>query len=171
MNSEVLAEVLSALNDMRIEYRLIDHPPVMTMAECAEIEKGLGALMPKNLFLTPRNKSRVYLCLTHPGAQFRTADISRQIGSSRLSFADEDMLIKHMRTKPGAISPMGLIFDAGQEVGLLVDRSLMAAPRLGFHPCVNTASLAMRADDFFDIFLPRTGHAPEWVSFDGHESE
>ena len=36
-------------------------------------------------------------------------------------------------------------------------------PELGFHPCDNTQSLAIGTEDFFEKFLPATGHVPEFV--------
>ena len=75
------------------------------MADCAAVDARLGALTVKNIFLTTKNRKRCYLCLTRPDARFHTADISRQIGSSRLSFAPEEMLFERLRCHGGSASP------------------------------------------------------------------
>jgi Ala-tRNA(Pro) deacylase len=113
--------------------------------------------------------SAFYLCLMSPDAGFRTADISKKIGSSRLSFAPEDQLMRLMRTASGAISPFGLLFDEKREVRLIVDERLQGEGRLAFHPCVNTATIAIDMNDFKDKFLPFTGHSPAWV--DAHAGQ
>ena len=41
--------------------------------------------------------------------------------------------------------------------------ALLAETELAFHPCDNTQTLAMGAQDFFDVFLPAVGHAPRFV--------
>ena len=151
------------LNDLGIAFRRAEHPPAFTMEDCARVDEMLQALTVKNIFLTTKNGKRFYLCLTRPEARFRTADISKQAGSSRLSFAPEERLIELLHAHAGSASPLGLIFESARGVGLLVDAALRDAPTLVFHPCDNTKSLAMASADFFDVFLPAVGVVPQWV--------
>ena len=162
MNGDVSA-VFAFLDALGIAYRQAAHPPAHTMEDCADVDALLCAMTVKNIFLTTKNGRRFYLCLTRPGARFRTADISKQAGSSRLSFAPEATLIERLHCRAGSASPMGLIFDSAREVGLIVDRALRAQPALAFHACDNTRSLAMSAEDFFETFLPAVGVMPLWV--------
>ena len=158
--NDAAREVLKALDGMGIAYRLSEHAPTATMEACAEIDWALHAMTAKNIFLTTKNGRRFYLCLTRPEARFRTADISKQAGSSRLSFAPEDALYDRLRCRPGAASPLGLIFDPDHTVTLLVDSALRGAPTLSFHPCDNTLTLAMTNEDFFTTFLTAVGVEP-----------
>ena len=162
MNVEA-ERVLSFLDALGIRYRISEHAPTATMAACAEIDGELHALTPKNIFLTTKNGRRFYLCLTRPEARFRTADISRQAGSSRLSFAPEDRLYDLLKCHPGAASPLGLIFDRDHAVSLLIDSALLDTPSLAFHPCDNTLTLAMSGADFFDQYLPAVEAVPVYV--------
>ena len=165
----VKQDVLAALQGLGIAYDLFQHAPVHTMEDCKAAEAALGGVMPKNLFLTPRNHAAHYLLVARPEAPFRTALVSRQLGASRLSFATAEELMDMLRTLPGAISPMGLVFDREQKVRLAVDRTLRKEPRLLFHPCVNTATLAMSGRDFFETFLPALGREPVFVDMQGEE--
>ena len=159
----VSREVFELISAMGIGYQYFEHPPVRTMEDCKASEQALNAVMPKNIFLCPRNQSAFYLLLTRPDAKYRTADISKQLGVSRLSFGPSDKLYEYLQTLPGAISPMGLLFDEEKKVTLAVDSALRDAPRLAFHPCVNTMSLAMSGKEFFEIFLPALGIEPIFV--------
>lgn len=161
--TEPAAAILAFLDGLGIACRRIDHAPAFTMRDCAENDRRLHALTPKNIFLTTKNRKRCYLCLTRPNARFRTADISKQAGSPRLSFAPEEMLLDRLRAHAGSASPLGLIFPQAEGVGLLVDAALREAPALAFHPCDNTHTVAMAAGDFFDRFLPAVGVAPQFV--------
>lgn len=156
--------VYDALRDMGIAYDVIQHAPAFSMEECAWVMEPLNATCVKNIFLCPRNQSSFYLLMTRPEAKLKTSDISKQAGASRLAFAPEEKLMEYLHERPGAISPMGLIFDGAREVRVLVDDALREAPRLAFHPCVNTASLAMSNADFFDGFLRRLGYEPVFVT-------
>ncbi len=162
MNS-VARNVFQKLGEMGIAAPFVEHPPAHTMEDCRGAEAALHAVMPKNIFLTPRNRSAFYLLITRPDARFRTADISKQLGVSRLSFAAEDDLLRMLNTYPGAITPMGLLFDAAHAVNVAIDSGLKSAPVLAFHPCDNEASLALTNDDFFGKFLPALGCAPAYV--------
>lgn len=152
--------VFAFLDRLGIAYRRVRHAPAFTMADCAGVDAGLGALTVKNIFLTTKNLKNCYLCITCPRARFHTADISRQIGSSRLSFAPEAMLFEKLRCHGGSASPMGLIFPEAAGVGLVVDGALREVPVVAFHPCDNTQTLAMAEEDFFGRFLPALGITP-----------
>ncbi|MBR0367917.1 MAG: prolyl-tRNA synthetase associated domain-containing protein [Clostridia bacterium] len=159
--SDTVSEVLDKLDALGIPYRLAEHPPADTMEACAAVDRRLGALTPKNIFLTTKNGRRFCLCLTRPDARFRTADISKQAGFSRLSFAPEEKLYALLRCRGGSASPLGLMFT--DAVTLLVDSALRDQPALGFHPCDNTRTVAMAGGDFFDVFLPAVGVKPVFV--------
>ncbi|MGI6237571.1 MAG: prolyl-tRNA synthetase associated domain-containing protein [Candidatus Excrementavichristensenella sp.] len=156
-------EILRKLKELGIPFTLVCHPLAQTMEDLKGVEQELGALIPKNLFLTPRNRSALYLCLVRPDYPFRTADISKQIGSSRLSFGTPEQMEAALHTHPGAVSPLGLLFESAREVRLVVDRRLLSEPFLGFHPNDNNKTLSMRTEDFFHRFLPATGHPVTWV--------
>lgn len=158
-------DILSYLDGIGVAYDLVEHPPVHTIEDCAWAQEKLNCVVPKNLFLTPRNESFYALCLTRPNALFRTADFSKQIGASRLSFGGPEALRQRLQTTPGAVSPLGLIFPTASDVPLYLDERLRDYPRLGFHPNDNTATLALATVDFLNIFLKSLGREPRFASF------
>jgi len=161
--TNVAEKIYAHLDGLGIEYRTVEHAPAFTMEDCAEVDRGLNALTVKNIFLTTKNKKNFYLCITHPNARFRTADISKQAGSSRLSFAPEEMLFEILHAHGGSASPLGLVFDSENRVKLLVDSALKGEDTLAFHPCDNTRTIAMSGRDFFEKFLPSVEHEPMMV--------
>lgn len=169
--ASVKEDVLAALGALGIPYELLEHAPVHTMEDCRAAEEALGGVMPKNLFLTPRNHASHHLLIARAEAPFRTSRISRQLGASRLSFATAEELMDMLRTLPGAISPMGLLFDEEKKVHLAIDRALRGEERLLFHPCVNTATLAVSGADFFGRLLPALGHEAVYVDMEGEDAE
>ena len=156
----VSEQVYAYLNSIGIAYESARHPAVRTIADCAPIDRQLNAVTAKNYFLCTKNRKNFYLCIVRPNARFHTADISKQVNSSRLSFAGAEYLERYLRVYPGAVSPMGLIFDADRAVRLILDRGLAECERIAFHPCDNTQTIAMRTDDFLNVFLPSAGVKP-----------
>ena len=168
---DVKDRILEELARLNIAYDLISHPPAHTMEECMEPMRLLGGVMPKNLFLRPRRQEEFYLCVTRPDAAFRTSQVSRQAGASRLGFASEEELLRILLTRSGSTSPLALVFEEAKDVRLLMDEQLKEEPRLIFHPCDNSYSLAVSGADFFEKFLPATGHEVTWVSLSPDETE
>ncbi len=155
--------ILLRLSELGIAFDLVEHAPVRCIEDCRWAEARLGGLVPKNLFLTPRNRSEFTLLMVRPEAVFRTSDVSKQLGSPRLSFAEGADLARLLHTYAGALSPMGLLFSEARDVRLAVDARLCDEPRLLFHPNDHSATLAMRSADFFGRFLPATGHEPAYI--------
>jgi len=163
---DVVRAVLDALDGLGIAYDLISHEPAASIEACRPLARRLNAPILKNLFLTTRRRGGFYLCVTRPDAPFRSGEVSRQAGTSRLCFAPEEPLYALLRERPGSISPMGLLFDGEKQVSLLLDRALTQEARLAFHPCLNTWSLAMASSDFLGKFLPAVGREPTWIDID-----
>lgn len=150
----------NVLDGLNIEFYRVDHldTPADTMEICTAIDKTLGCAICKNLFLTNRQKTAFYLLMMPADKPFKTKDLSAQINSSRLSFADSDLMQKHLGVKPGSVSVLGLINDSENSVKLLVDEELLTDEYIGCHPCVNTTSLKIKTEDLFDEFLKRVNH-------------
>ena len=153
----------AALEELGIPFDRVDHDPAEDMADCAVISQALGADICKNLLLTPRNRSAFYL-LAMPGDKpFVTKDLSKQIGSSRLSSATAEDLEQLLGVQPGSASVLGLLNDTEHRVTLVLDRAVAESRWFGCHPCRNTSSLRLRTEDVLEKFLPHTGHVPRVV--------
>lgn len=161
--TDTAKQVYAFLDELGIQYASMEHAPALTIEDCLENDKILGGVTAKNYFLATKNMKNFYLCLVRPDARFRSSDISRQAGSARLHFGPEDHLLRLLRVRPGAVSPMGLMFDEQKEVHLLLDRALMDVEKIAFHPCDNTRTLVMDTNDFVNIFLPAVDHTPRFV--------
>lgn len=150
--------VYDYLDDLGIDYFRVDHEPANTMEACAAVDEVLGTLMCKNLFLCNRQKTNFYLLLMPGDKKFKTKELSAQINSARLSFAEAEDMLKYLDIEPGAVSVMGLMNDKDHGVQLLIDEDVIAAEYLGCHPCVCTSSLKMKTADVIEKFIPSTGH-------------
>ena len=157
------------LDEIGIEYKRTDHEPANTMEACNEIDKVLEVLICKNLFLCNRQKTQYYLLMMPGDKKFKTKELSSQINSARLSFADADDMLKVLDIEPGAVSIMGLMNDKEHAVQLLVDEDVKKGEYIGCHPCVCTSSLKIKTEDIFNKFLPKVGHEPVVVHLVGED--
>ena len=146
------------LDSLSTEYYRVDHAVTDPMEACLEVDKVLEADTCKNLFLCNRQETEFYLLLTPGSKVFKTKDLSKQIGSSRLSFAKGEFMEKLLDITPGSCSILGLMNDHDKAVRLLVDEDVLAGQWLGLHPCKNTTTLKIRTRDLFETVLPAMGH-------------
>ena len=145
--------VFDFLDELHIQYEKLEHPPILTMEEGKEVKRQLNATSCKNLFLC--NKQKEYFLLLYPeNKKLDSKSISRQIGSSHLSFARQEDMQCLLHTTPGAASVLGLIFDMENRVRLLIDHEIAETEYIACHPCVNTCSLKIRMTDLLTVFLP-----------------
>lgn len=157
------------LDKLGIAYERTDHEPASTMEACNEIDAVLGVIICKNLFLCNRQKTNFYLLMMPGDKKFKTKELSAQINSARLSFADPEDMLKYLDIEPGAVSIMGLMNDTEHKVQLLIDEDVLAGEELGCHPCVCTSSLKMKTAEVIKKFLPATGHDYRTVHLVGEE--
>lgn len=153
-------KVYDLLDRLGIEYERTDHEEANTMEACNEIDKVLDVIICKNLFLCNRQETQFYLLMMPGDKPFKTKDLSKQIGSARLSFGKAEYMEEYLDIKPGAVSIMGLMNDTEHHIQLLMDKPVAESEYLGCHPCVSTSSLKMKTKDILDKFLPAVEHEP-----------
>ena len=157
------------LDSLGIEYGRVDHEPAMTMEACAAIDEMLEATMCKNLMLCNRQCTVFYILLTPGEKVFKTSELSKKIGSSRLSFAKGEYMEQFLDITPGSLSILGLMNDTEHHVNLLIDEDVLKGEYIGVHPCMNTSSLRIRTADMMEKLIPAMGHAPTIVNLAGGE--
>ena len=156
--------VYDLLDKLGIEYQRIDHEAAMTMEACAAIDEVLDATICKNLLLCNRQCTSFYLLMLPGNKTFKTSVLSKQIGSSRLSFADAEYMERFLDITPGSVSVLGLMNDHDHHVQLLMDEDVLRGEFFGCHPCINTSSLRLRTCDLMEKIIPAMGHEPRIVS-------
>lgn len=151
--------VYDLLDLLNISYDRIDHEAAETMEACEAIDRVLeNAVICKNLFLCNTQKTKFYLLMIAGDKHFKTKDISRQIGSARLSFAPFEYMHQYLDITPGSVSVLGLMNDIEKKVQLLIDEDIVQEEYFGCHPCINTSSLKMKVYDLLHVFLPKVEH-------------
>ncbi len=159
--------VYDYLDRLNIEYERIDHEVAMTMEACQEIDRALEATICKNLFLCNRQETDFYLLMMPGDKKFKTKELSKQIGASRLSFAKDEYMLKYLDITPGSVSVMGLMNDKERKVKLVMDEEVTKGEYIGCHPCINTSSIRFKTADLMNVILPDLGYRPVIVQLDG----
>ena len=162
--------VYDLLDSLGIPYQRIDHEAAMTMEACAAVDEALGATICKNLLLCNRQCTEFYLLLLPGSKPFKTKELSKQIGSSRLSFAAPEYMEAFLDITPGSLSILGLMNDQDNRVQLLIDEDVLGGQWIGCHPCINTSSLRIPTKDVLEVLIPAMAHPYRTVTLPWEET-
>ena len=146
------------LDSLGIEYLRVDHGEMPTIESCKEVDEALGVHICKNLLLCNRQKTDFYLVLMPGDKKFMTKELSSQLGTARLSFADGGFMEEFLNITPGSLSVFGLMNDKDNRVRLIIDRDITKEEDFAAHPCINTSSLKVKFADIIEKFLPAVKH-------------
>ncbi len=147
------------LDQLQIHYWRIDHDATATIEACRDVDQRLNIEICKNLFLCNAQKTDFYLLMMPGHKKFKTARLSKQIGSARLSFAGPEFMEEFLDITPGSVSVLGLMNDTNNRVRLLIDKDVLDHHAfIGCHPCINTSSIKVLTSDILDKFLPHVNH-------------
>ena len=160
MNSR--ENIFEKLNALEIPFELVEHAPAFMMEEYNALGFNPNDEICKNLFLRDYKGTRHMLVVLKGSKHADLQLIRGEVDSSKLSFASDARLAKFLDVKKGSVSPLGLLNDATGEVEVYFDEDLKDAPRLGFHPNDNTATVFITFSDV-QKYIESTGHTVRFV--------
>ena len=135
MNKE---ETIGYLKKENIDFTVIEHPAVFTVAQADRLSLPHKEAHAKNLFIRDEKKRNYYLLTIKEDKvldlkELRTEDLEKILG-----------------IKPGSVSALALLNDREHRVHFFIDsefqKGLVAA-----HPMENTATIFLRTEDLITL--------------------
>ncbi len=157
-------EVHRKLDSLAIEFTCIDHPPMRTVEDSKHYRGDVAGGYSKNLFLRNK-KGKMWLVTLHEDRVIDLKILGELIGSGRVSFASETRLMNYLGIRPGAVSPLAVINDTSLSVAAVLDASLLQHDPLHFHPCDNSKTTTVAAQDLLR-YMSACQHTPDIIDFD-----
>ena len=106
-------KVLNKLNELSINYKEIEHIPVYTIEDMDNLGNIFdNAKICKNLFVRDQKGKRHFLVVLPEEKRAPLSDIAEKIGSTKLSFASEERLMKYLKLEPGSVTPLSVINES-----------------------------------------------------------
>ena len=159
------ADLFAFLDAHGVAHSTLDHPPVFRVEEGLEIKAALPGGHTKNLFLKDA-KGQLWLISALGETAIDLKRLHTVIGSGRLSFESEALMVETLGVTPGSVTAFGLINDVEHRVRFVLDAALAQADPVNFHPLGNDATTAV-SQEGFRRFLAALGIAPMIVDFAG----
>lgn len=161
--------LLAHLEALGIAAETVTHRPLFTVAEGRDMQDLLPGLHAKSLFLQPKGEGPYLLVVLEQDRKVSINALLRRLGVPRGGMAPAEALEAQLGVRPGSVTPFGMINAAPGAVRVVIDAAL-AEPgaRVNFHPLVNTATTALRAEELLR-FLRALGHQPEILALEAAE--
>lgn len=142
--------IYSFLDEHHICYEAYEHPALFSAEELDSIDIPNKGDIVKNLFLCDDKKKNYYLAVVPINKRVNLKNLSKTIGSRKLSFASENKLWELFKLKRGSVTPLGVLNDDNKIVTVIFDSS-MKGQNIGIHPMENTATVFIAFDDVLKI--------------------
>jgi len=157
------ADFEAFLGRLGVAFRTLEHPAVFRVGEGLDIKADMPGAHTKNLFLKDK-KGQLWLISARQDTVIDLKRLHRHIGSDRLSFGNEALMVETLGVTPGSVTAFGLVNDRAHRVRFVLDKALDDAEVVNFHPLTNTATTAVSRDNF-RRFLAAVGVEPMVVDF------
>lgn len=139
---------LDRLNQLGISYDMEEHSAAYTIEDLDAMGLRHAGWIAKNLFLRDQKGRRHFLVTMDGHKQADLTQLGELLGAGKLSFASAQRLDKYLGLTQGEVTPLGVINDKTAAVEVVFDRALERQPKVGVHPCDNTATVYL---DFADL--------------------
>ncbi len=156
-------KVYNTLDEIEIRYERVETSEAITMEDCIEIEKKLDMKMVKSLFLCNRQKTSFYLFITLGDKRFDSKKFSSELGVSRVSFADEDLMKEMLGTKIGAATVFSALIDSDNKVNIVMDKDVLKEEYYGCSDGTTTGYMKIKLDDIINKVLPYSEHKAIYI--------
>jgi len=133
------AALFAFLDAHGVAHSTLDHPPVFTVEEGAEIKAALPGGHTKNLFLKDA-KGQLWLICALGDTRVDLKRTAPEIGAAKLSFGSPERLFDALGVRPGSVTVFALINDRASQVRLVLDQALLDHEQVNFHPLANDAT-------------------------------
>jgi Ala-tRNA(Pro) deacylase len=155
--------LFARLDALGIKHETVNHRPVFTVEEGRDIKAGMPGGHTKNLFLRDR-KGQTFLITALDETRIKLNRLHRHLGSARLSFGPEELLLETLGVRPGSVTALALLNDTEGRVRFVLDAALMQWPVIYAHPLLNDATTGLAPQDLVR-FAESTGHRPQLIDF------
>ena len=147
--------LLAKLDELGLAYQSFTHPPLRTVADSKHFrdelltsEQGGGHI--KNLYLRDKKK-RNFLAVIQEDKEVDLKNLATALEANRLSFGSEERLLDTLGVRPGAVTPLAMMYGSTKQVTFAIDKDIISAKQVYMHPLVNDRTIGMSGACLLDF--------------------
>ena len=149
--------VENKLNELEIDFKIVDHPPAFTTEEADKYIEGHDGVRTKSMFLTDRKKKNFYLVILDDYKRLDMDLFKDIVGEKKVKMASENSLMEKMKLPAGTVSPFGLLNNEDHDIKFYMDKEIADEEIMTFHPNTNDKTLFLKTKDLFK-YLDNIGY-------------
>lgn len=157
-------DLLKKLDDLRIAYTLYEHEAVFTVAESEKLKGDIPGRHTRNMFLRTKKKDNFLVTLSDK-TPVDLKKLGVLLNAKNFSFGSAGRLMETLGVFPGSVTPFSVINAAPGDIAVILEKSMMQAELVAYHPLVNTMTVTVTPQDLLD-FVTACGHQPQIVDLD-----
>jgi Ala-tRNA(Pro) deacylase len=150
--------LLAHLDGIGVEYKVHEHAPVFTVAESEHVTAHIPGLHCRNLFVRDKAE-KMFLVTAANETKIDLKKLQVLLGCGRLSFGSADRLWRTLGVRPGSVCPFAIINDKTHQVTAILDKSMMEADIVNYHPMENHMTISLTPAGLLK-FIESCGHKP-----------
>lgn len=144
---EAYEKVKDKLEELNIDFEIVEHPPVLTTEEADSYIEGIDGVRTKSLFLTNKKKTVYYLLIMDGQKRLDMNKFGNITGTNHIKFCSTNGLMDKIGLFPGAVSIFGLLNNVEKDVQVYFDKEILLEDRMSFHPNDNTKTIFISTHD------------------------
>lgn len=149
MQSECFTQIVAALREAEVEFGLLEHEPVHTSEEAAEVRGMSQRIGAKSLLL--KADDGFIVAIIQGDKRLDIKKLMQHLGTSKKPrFARPEEVEEQLGCQVGACYPMSYL--AG--VPAVLDTAFTAEESLSFNPGVHNKTIILDMDDFLTVADP-----------------
>ena len=146
---EAYQQVKDKLEELGIEFEVVEHPPAFTTEQADSYIEGLEGVRTKSMFLTNKKKTQFYLLIMDDKKTLDMDDFKEQVEANRIRMASADSLAEKMQLPAGTVSPFGLLNNEEKDIRVYFDKDIVSEEIMTFHPNTNEKTIFIKTQDIF----------------------
>lgn len=135
------------LNALNIPFQLVEHEAALTTEQADRFIEGIKGVRTKTMFLTNKKKTQFFLVIMDDRKRLDMKAFGDLTQTKGIRMASENSLYEKMLLPPGVVSPFGLLSNADHDIRVFIDREIISADRMSFHPNTNEKTVFLRTGD------------------------
>ena len=155
-------ETYRFLKEHGISCEITEHKAVFNMEELDSVELPYPEWDAKNLFVRDDKKRNYYLIAVKGDKRVDLKAFRKAQGLRPRCFASAGELMACLWLIPRSGSPLGVLKDPAPRVRVFLDTEFLGN-RIGVHPCDNTATVWLQAEDLMRL-IREHGNEADWVT-------
>lgn len=132
----------ASLDALGIAWSCVEHAPVFTVEESADLHRDIAGAHTKNLFLKDAG-GRFWLVTVPHDKRVDLKGLPAAIGSKRVSFGKGEDMERLLGITPGSVTPLAAFNVKDGAVTVVIDAALATAALVQVHPLRNSATLGL----------------------------